>query len=147
MQTIVVGTDVFVAALLGPGGASREVIRRCLDGRYLPAMGTALFNEYEAVLAREHLFANCLLNAAERAALLEAFLKACQWTRIYFSWRPNLRDETDNHLVELAVAAGAEVICTRNIRDFAKSELRFERLRVLRPETLIRELSDGHTDH
>lgn len=26
------------------------------------------------------------------------------WTRIYFGWRPNLRDEADNHLVELAVA-------------------------------------------
>jgi predicted nucleic acid-binding protein len=105
----------------------------------MPVMGSALLGEYEAVMARERLFAKCLLNAAEREAVLDAYLKVCQWTRIYFSWRPNLRDESDNHLIELAVAAGAEVICTRNVRDFARSELRFEHLQVLRPETLIRE--------
>ena len=102
-------------------------------------MGSALLSEYEAVMARERLFAKCLLNSKEREAVLDAFLKVCQWTRIYFSWRPNLRDESDNHLVELAVAASAGVICTRNVRDFARSELRFEHLRVLRPEALIRE--------
>ena len=120
MRTIVVDTDVFVAALLGPGGSSREVIRRCLNRQYLPAMGSALLGEYEAVMARERLFAKCLLNAAEREAVLDAYLKVCQWTRIYFSWRPNLRDESDDHLIELAVAASAEVICTRNVRDFAQ---------------------------
>ncbi|MBI3372567.1 MAG: putative toxin-antitoxin system toxin component, PIN family [Betaproteobacteria bacterium] len=139
MRTIVVDTDVFVAALLGPGGSSREVVRRCLNKQYLPAMGSALLSEYEAVMARERLFAKCPLNAVDRAAVLDAFMKVCCWTRIYFSWRPNLRDESDNHLIELAVAAGAELICTRNVRDFAKSELRFTHLRVLRPEALIRE--------
>jgi len=39
--------------------------------------------------------------------------------RIYFLWRPNLRDEADNHLVELAVAGGAQAVVTRNKRDFA----------------------------
>ena len=139
MRIIVVDTDVFVAALLGPGGPSREVIRRCLKRQYSPVMGSTLLSEYEAVMARKQLFAKCLLNAAEREAMLDAFIKVCQWTRIYFSWRPNLRDESDNHLIELAVAASAEVICTRNIRDFARSELRFEHLKVLRPEALIRE--------
>ena len=46
----------------------------------------------------------------EREAVLDAFLKVCQWTRIYFSWRPNLRDESDNHLVELAVAAADKAL-------------------------------------
>jgi hypothetical protein len=30
-------------------------------------------------------------------------------------WRPNLRDEGDNHLVELAIAGGAEAIVTYNV--------------------------------
>jgi hypothetical protein len=36
--------------------------------------------------------------------LLEIFFSVCEWTRIYCGWRPNLPDEGDNHLVELAVA-------------------------------------------
>ena len=44
---------------------------------------------------------------------------------LLYLWRPNLRDEIDNHLLELAVAAGAETIITANKRDFVNNELRF----------------------
>jgi len=66
-------------------------------------------------------------------------LARCRWTRIYFLWRPNLRDEADNHLVELAVAGGAQAIVTKNTRDFAKMELRFPNLRVATPAELVKE--------
>ena len=58
---------------------------------------------------------------------------------MYFAWRPNLRDESDNHLVELAVAGGARAIVTKNVRDFGRMELRFPDLRVLTPAGLIKE--------
>lgn len=54
-------------------------------------------------------------------------------------WRPNLPDEADNHVVELAIAGGAEAIVTKNVKDFKGAELRFTGLRVLRPEDLIAE--------
>ena len=139
MTVIVVDTSVFVAALLGPGGASREVLRRCLMRHYEPLMGAALINEYEAVLSRAALFEKCLLTAQEREELLDAFLSVCRWTRIYYLWRPNLPDEADNHVVELAIAGGAEAIVTRNVKDFKGAELRFTGLRVFCPEDLIAE--------
>jgi len=140
METrIVLDTSVFVAALLGPRGASRETLRRCLTRRCLPLMGTALFLEYESVLARDHLFANCRLNHDEREALFDAFLSVCQWQAVYYAWRPNLPDEADNHIVELAVAGQASVIVTNNIRDFIRAELYFSGLRILAPETFIEE--------
>jgi len=46
---IVVDTDVFIAAILSPGGENREVLRACLLGTR-PLMGVALFHEYEDVL-------------------------------------------------------------------------------------------------
>jgi predicted nucleic acid-binding protein len=54
-------------------------------------------------------------------------------------WRPNLPDEADNHVVELAVAGGAEAIVTHNKRDFARAELHFPGLRVASPGELIAE--------
>lgn len=49
---IVTDTNVFVAAVSNPDGASREELRRCLRGRYVPLMGQALLAEYESVLGR-----------------------------------------------------------------------------------------------
>ena len=138
MRIIVLDASVFISACLSNGGASREARRLCLNRKCVPLMGDALYTEYEAVLSRERLFRDCALDARERTALFEAFLSACRWTRVYFSWRPNVPDESDNHVVELAVAGGAEAIVTRNVRDFARMELRFARLAVLDPRELLK---------
>ena len=137
---VVVDTNVFVSAILGPGGASRAVIRACLEGQIHPLMGEGLYLEYEELLERDDLYERTTLTPTEREALLNAFLSACRWTRVYFLWRPNLRDEDDNQIVELAVAGGASIIITQNIRDFRGAELRFPGLRVLRPDELIQEI-------
>ena len=73
-----------------------------------PAVIRQRLFEYEAVLGRATLFAQSRLNAAERDELLDIFIATCQWQRIYYGWRPNVAD--NNHLFELAVAAGAAVI-------------------------------------
>jgi predicted nucleic acid-binding protein len=52
-------------------------------------------------------------------------------------WRPNLRDEGDNHLIELALAGSAMAIVTRNVRDVAQGELKFPALHVLTPELFL----------
>ena len=59
-------------------------------------MGTMLFLEYEAGMARDALFAVCHLTNNEREALLEAFPSVCPWQKIYDAWRPNLPDEAEN---------------------------------------------------
>lgn len=137
-MAIVVDTNVFVRACLGVG-ASNAVIAACLRGAHRPLMGAALLAEYEDVLGRRSLFARSRLTAVERGELLDIFLAGCLWTRIYFGWRPNLRDEGDNHVVELAVAGDASHIVTRNAADFARMELRFPALLVRTPEQFLRE--------
>ncbi|MEQ1685514.1 MAG: putative toxin-antitoxin system toxin component, PIN family [Burkholderiaceae bacterium] len=135
-MTIVIDTNVFVGACLGTG-ASNRVIEACLAQRFQPLMGSALLAEYEDVLGRSPLFAKSRLSADERSELLDIFLATCRWTRIYFGWRPNLRDEGDNHLVELAVAGGASHIVTLNLRDLKSMELRFPGLDVVTPTQLL----------
>ena len=91
MRIIVLDTSVFVSACFRTGSASRAVLRLCLERRCMPLMGEALYAEYEAVLGRERLFRDCALDERERAALFEAFLSVCRWTRVYFSWRTKSR--------------------------------------------------------
>ena len=137
-MVIVLDTNVLVGACLGMG-ASNAVVAACVRGEHRPLMGAALLAEYEDVLGRAALWKQCRLSAAEREDLFNIFLAICTWTRIYFGWRPNLRDESDNHLVELAIAGGAGCIVTRNVRDLISMELKFPALLVHTPETFLKE--------
>ena len=138
MPRVVVDTNVFAAALASGTGSSRSVLRRCLEGAVVPLMGAALFHEYESILERPSVTSRCPLTRAERNELLDAFVGCCQWVRIYFLWRPNLRDEADNHLLELAVAGGAACVITNNTRDLRSGELLFPGLSIVTPSAFLK---------
>jgi putative PIN family toxin of toxin-antitoxin system len=137
-MNIVVDMDVWVAGVRGSGHANR-VLRLCLEGRFIPLMGAALLAEYEDLVSRESIWRKTPLTVAERETLLDIFLSICQWTRIYYAWRPNLGDEADNHFMELAVAGQADYLVTRNVRDLRGGELKFPHLSVVTPTQLLKE--------
>ncbi|NJN75209.1 MAG: putative toxin-antitoxin system toxin component, PIN family [Synechococcaceae cyanobacterium RL_1_2] len=134
---LVVDTNVFVSALIGVSGDSREVIRRCLQGRYQPLMGNALFSEYESLLNRGEIIQKSPLTISEIESLFAALIRVCQWVSVYYLWRPNLKDEGDNHLIELAISGNAQMIVTNNTKDFQNAELLFPSLSILKPVELI----------
>jgi putative PIN family toxin of toxin-antitoxin system len=134
MAVLVLDTNILVAALLRSGGSARAVLRSCLNGHYHPVLGPALLAEYEDVMGRTDLFADSVLSANERDEVFDGFLNRCRWVEVFYAWRPNLPDEADNHLIELAVAAQANAIVTRNLRDVSHGELKFPSLRVMSPE-------------
>lgn len=133
---VVIDTNILVSACMG-SYLSNQIIAHCLKGNLKPVIGVALFAEYEDVVNRNAIFKGCRLNKTERNELLDALLSVCTWTQIYYIWRPNLKDEADNHLVELAVASGAAYIVTRNLKDFRQAELNFHSFRVGLPESLL----------
>lgn len=137
-KTVVIDTSVLVSALLGPSGPARELLRQCLTGKYKPLISNALFQEYEELTNRSRIQKQCPLSPFELRELLNAYYNVCEWVPIYYLWRPNLRDESDNFLIELAVAGNAHCVVTNNIRDLKESELVFPDLRVLTPAQLLR---------
>jgi putative PIN family toxin of toxin-antitoxin system len=135
---IVVDTNVFIGAIISSQGLNRELIRRCLLGEYHPIMSNALYLEYEAVMNRQDIIDKCQLEQSVIEELLDGFLSVSKWVTIYYSWRPNLRDEGDNHVIELAVAGNAQIIATNNLRNFSGCELTFPQVQILSPSQIIR---------
>jgi predicted nucleic acid-binding protein len=48
-------------------------------------------------------------------------------------------DESDNFLIELALAGNATHIITNNIRDLITTDLRFPNMAIVTPETFLRD--------
>jgi predicted nucleic acid-binding protein len=134
---IVIDTNVFVAGLRSRGGASREVLRRALIGHLRPLFGNALWLEYRDVMGRDIWGPGT--TPVEREQVLAALAKRGRWITVYYGWRPNLPDEADNHLIELALAGGAETIVAHNVRDMVRGELGLAGLRILTPAQCLEE--------
>ena len=97
-----------------------------------------MFGEYEDVFNRQEIISKSPYSEAEANELFDAFLSICRWTKIYYLWRPNLVDESDNYLVELAVAGNAEMIVTHNIKDLKRAELKFPQIQIWQPQEVIK---------
>jgi putative PIN family toxin of toxin-antitoxin system len=136
---VILDTNVFVSALNSAEGTSRRVLRGALDGRCQPVVSLPLFLEYEDVFSRADIAARCPLTEIERQDLLNAYASRCTLIEVYYAWRPNLRDEGDNHVFELAVAAQDATLLTWNLRDFAHAELQFPQIRIQTPAQWIKE--------
>ncbi len=53
---------------------------------------------------------------------------------------PNREILTDNHIIELAIAANADYIVTNNLKDFAQPELLHAGYEVISPQQLLRRI-------
>jgi hypothetical protein len=82
--------------------------------------------------------AHCVEDVQVRSML---FYSGRGSSRCITVWRPNLPDEGDNHVLELAVAAGNAPIVTLNRRDFRSGELRFPGIIVQTPGAWLKSLA------
>ena len=140
MHKVIIDTNIIVSALISKeGNYSRAIIEQVFKNRLTPLMGEALFNEYSDVFNRQSVFKSCVLDEKERLDFFQAYMKCCVWNRIYYRRRPDLQDEGDNHIIELAVAGGANYIITKNIRDLKSGELLFDDLKIVTPDEFIKE--------
>jgi len=137
MHSIVIDTNVFVAGLRSSGGASRAILRKVLTGQLVPLFGNALWSEYQDLLGRP--VWGDATSPQERADVLAAMAQQGRWVTVYYGWRPNLPDEADNHLIELALAGGAAAIVTHNLRDLQGGDLQLGKLRVMTPAQYLEE--------
>jgi putative PIN family toxin of toxin-antitoxin system len=118
-------TDVIVAAIRSPNGASAALIRALQLGQVKVAASVALFVEYEATCTRaEHVLA-AGLQINDVNDFLDGLAGLMEPTDIHYLWRPQVRDPADDMVLEAAVNAMADVIVSFNVKDYADAPQRF----------------------
>jgi putative PIN family toxin of toxin-antitoxin system len=113
---VVIDTNVLVAALKSKRGASYKLLMSLVEDSFTPCVSVPLFVEYESVLKRPGLVAP--LCDADIDDVLDYFLSRSSLRRIFFLWRPFLKDPKDDLVLEVAVESQSEYIITFNTRDF-----------------------------
>jgi putative PIN family toxin of toxin-antitoxin system len=122
---IVADTDVLVAAMRSPGGASAAILLAVRREKVELLLSVPLAIEYEAVCLRpEHQIA-AGLSEHEVRIFVHAVIAMAEPVKIHFLWRPQLRDPSDEMVLETAVNGRADLLVTFNERDYGTVPERF----------------------
>ena len=133
-------TDAFVAAMRSPSGASAAIIRKARRGKVALLLCVPVAMEYEAVCARpEHQLA-AGLNEQEVRIFVDAVIAIAEPVKIHYLWRPQLRDPSDEMVLETAVNGRANLLITFNVRDYGTAPARFG-IEVMTPREAVERIS------
>ena len=132
----VLDTDVIVAAMRSPSGASAAILSEARQGGVTMLVSVPLALEYEAICSEaEHRLA-AGLNEHEVEIFVDAVVAMAEPVKTHFLWRPQLRDPGDEMVLEAAVNGQADLLVTFNVRDFGLVPSRFG-IEVLTPRDAI----------
>ena len=86
-------------------------------GKFDIVLSVPLVFEYEDVLHRS---GKVPVSAEAANAVIDYLCQQAELCRIFFLWRPVLKDSKDDMVLELAMNAGCDFIVTHNTKDFLK---------------------------
>tara|TARA_Y100001933_G_scaffold225026_1_gene238011 strand:+ start:170 stop:571 length:402 start_codon:yes stop_codon:yes gene_type:complete len=120
MVRAVLDTNVVYSGLRSRSGASFKVLESLLDTKFEPCVSVPLVLEYQQTLIEKQ--SDLALSVSEIESVLDYLCLVGHKQKVFYLWRPFLRDPRDDMVLELAVAAECEYIVTYNARDFRGAE-------------------------
>ena len=109
-------TNVLLTALKSSKEASYRLLALLEESCFVTHLSTPLVAEYEAVLKRGHL----TLSEQQIDDIVDFICAKSIHHKIFYLWRPVLKDAHDDFVLELAVKANAMIV-TWNLNDFKRA--------------------------
>lgn len=117
---VILDTNVVLSGLKSRNGSSFGVLEAVGSGKIDIAVSVPLVLEYESVLLKK--LSPQILTEQEVSDFLDYLCSIGSPTKIYYLWRPILKDSYDDHILEVAVAAECSYIVTFNKKDFKSAQ-------------------------
>jgi putative PIN family toxin of toxin-antitoxin system len=136
---MVLDTDVIIAAMRSPSGASAALLMAARRGEIRMLANVALALEYEATCRRAEHGVAAGLSPAQVSIFIDAVIALAEPVETHFLWRPQLRDPGDELVLEAAVNGHANAIVTFNQKDFGEIPMKFS-VDVLAPVDALRRI-------
>lgn len=134
-HSVIIDTNVLLTALKSSLGTSYRLLSMVQDNRFEIHISAPLIAEYESVLKRGHL----ALSDQQIDDIIDFICTKAIHHKIYYLWRPVLKDPDDDFLLELAVKTRAMIV-TWNLADF-KQAANFG-IKVMTPRDFLNELEN-----
>ncbi len=116
MIDLVIDTNILVSALYSKKGRANQLLNLLGSNKFKAHVSVSLILEYEAVLLRESMDFNLKQN--EIIDFIDSICNLSVKHEIFYLWRPYLRDQKDDLVLEIAVASNSKYIVTYNANDF-----------------------------
>jgi putative PIN family toxin of toxin-antitoxin system len=131
-------TNVLVSALRSRRGASFKLLSLIDAGKFSLCISVPLVLEYEATIKKE---ARAIgLSLADLDAVIDYICHISEHYKVYYLWRPFLRDSKDDMVLELAVSSNADAILTYNRVNFKGTE-QFG-VKVISPKDFLEQIGE-----
>jgi putative PIN family toxin of toxin-antitoxin system len=138
---LVLDTNIIVAGLRSPTGASAALLDRALSRTFTLMLTVTLALEYEAVCSDPAQRAISGLSETEVGVIISALCAVAEPVSPWFLWRPQLRDPADEMVLEAAINGNADALVTFNQRDFGDAAKHFG-IALLSPQQALRRISE-----
>ena len=115
---LTIDTNILVAATRNRHGPSFALMQLVRQGAVVMCCSPALFLEYEDVLKRPHQLTASGLLISDVEAILNELAGLISPVVTHYQWRPQLRDPSDEMVLEAAANAQAHAIVNYNLKDF-----------------------------
>jgi putative PIN family toxin of toxin-antitoxin system len=148
---VVYDCNTFVQAFASPGGPAGRCVQLALDGKVQLFVSPAVLAELRDVLFRPKVIAQLHLRPDRIDAFIEAMAAAATMIDSFAAAFEYPRDPDDAHYVNLALAAGARLIVSRDndlldlmsptSPDALDFQRRFPSIRVLDPVAFLAEVA------
>ena len=119
-QLIVIDTNVILSALQSNKGKSFELISKICEDVFDFAISVPLILEYEAVLKNK--LDRTIFTDSDIEDFINYLCKVGLKTKLFYLWRPYLKDPFDDHVLEVTIQSNTGTIVTYNKRDFKEAE-------------------------
>ncbi len=115
-DNIIVDTNVILSGLKSRNGYSFKLLELIPANKFRMHISVPLILEYEAILMK---FKNDIgFSKEDISDFLDYICLQGKKTKIFYLWRPVLKDPFDDHILEVAVGSNSNKIITYNKKDF-----------------------------